>query len=233
MSLSDILTFPQSNTESGSCILAQDSAKSVPSIRSVEIQLRIDILRKIIVFTGDRAKYNFGFDMSLRTRNIIGDDAPILRAVKQLDIETTRKLFQEGFASPFDVDFGGDSLLAICFQSVQNFMLLSKGVNPRFAAFQKIISFLIESGSEWTGCISYLVPDLAKILEPSIQEMLADVVREVIMHARYSPMDTHADGRPGIYLDLKASRGPLGQALLQQDYWMVNWDAQPVIGPNQ
>lgn len=47
----------------------------------------------------------------LRTVNIIPEDSAICRALQSLDIDSVRTLFDEGRASPFDVDVGGRNLL--------------------------------------------------------------------------------------------------------------------------
>lgn len=49
--------------------------------------------------------------LSLRTVNIVADDAAIIQACEKLDLVAIRKLFDEGQASPYDVDNTGRNLL--------------------------------------------------------------------------------------------------------------------------
>lgn len=50
---------------------------------------------------------------SIRTFSVVPDDAEIIRMVKKNDLSGVRRLFEEGKASPTDVNSSGHSLLSV------------------------------------------------------------------------------------------------------------------------
>ena len=66
------------------------------------------------VYTVATVKATNGWDISLRTYNIVPVDAEIFEACEYGDLSQVRRLFAEGRASPLDRDAYGQSLLWVC-----------------------------------------------------------------------------------------------------------------------
>jgi hypothetical protein len=193
---------------------------------SIQAHFRVPFFsRKLIIEVRSLpfSSYN-GFDMQLRTRNIVPKDSPIFVGCEDLDFVRVKGLFESKAASPFDyyhdAEFGDCSLINhVCgavfkrrpvesFEHAAdliNYILPFYNVNPRMLNHDKF-SLSLSSYLKWGSGMAF--------------QAHIDVVRAILLHSNDNPFGEISQGYLFVETSISLSEAslPLQPFLLEQSY---------------
>ncbi|KAI1123642.1 hypothetical protein F5Y10DRAFT_285899 [Nemania abortiva] len=193
--------------------------------------------------------------LSLRTVNIVPRNSKIFRACKRLDLDAVCRLFDEGLASPYDVDATGRNLLGYVAIGANFETLISSGNDitiirdaaNRLITLVKMLANLGLDAGEWEK--DYQSPTMilcSTWLEdrPELDHKLEDVfpyaINTFLNRAKTDPfadqeayvvIDRYGDyrGHPGAQPEFNIHPEAL-KHLIHQDEWPLPWSPTQING---
>lgn len=212
------------------------SAQKWPIQRSsIQAQFRVPFLsRKVTV---ELQSLSFppcnGFDLRLRTRNIIPKHSPIFVACDNLDFNRVKELLETKAASPFDyyydIQWGDCSLIdRVCDAAFYD------PPTKDFTYAADLINYLLPFYNDNPQMLNHLkfIIDVLNILDCRSQILspaCIDVLRAVLLYSKESPFRTDAAFSIGVHIPLSMASLPLPSFLLEQSYHEVD-DADFIPG---
>jgi hypothetical protein len=204
-----------------------ETEEQVHLVSTIEVRFILGYWRKGINASARKscARYSIGLDLRLSTLNIVADDSPIISACCNFDLLEVQRLFNSHAASPFDQNSHGYSLFDLTFYEMCHQTFEGKDMRG-----VELLQFLVRCGGGPLSLAHTFSPNkkswiqeiLIAELRSSYQGNFANASRLIIQHSIEDPL-SHWD--PGLHVTFGFQRHALGQALLQQNQWMV--DLQP------
>lgn len=160
-------------------------------------------------------------DFRLSTYHIVDEDATIFQAAKIFDIETVRRLFTSGCASPFDQTTSGYSLFDWAFA----YLCISEEINNTVQGLE-LLKFLIHCGSRPTslankrqaGNFTWVEQAMRELNPVENQQTVAEAIRLMFQTSSQNPI---SKWDVGICMTLKSQRTVVSEAITQQSQWPI------------
>jgi len=212
-----IKTFQQAKVAKSNC---QDE-RETSSNAIICIRSKLPFWRYAAYIQLSRPLYSSNLDLSMQitTYNIVEETSPIIRAVKDLDMEEVKRLFRLGLASHHDAADGGYG------KSLSDIALLmlftSRGKKPQYSEkAHKMLQFLTLEAK--IGYRSPYIFGVFYFLDEFQSQQAENLIADRLRHALHNCPEDPFWFVPSHHFRLDDVKLPIYSAMLQQESWAVD-----------